>query len=62
MISNVPLPWETSVAIGFAYLRNQPLTLEYDAGEVTVSGDDLLEAWDSYDLSDPFTIVSEDMR
>lgn len=49
--------WEIGIRIGSAYLHGESLTLEYDAGTVYVSGDDLLEAWDSYDLMDPFTIV-----
>lgn len=59
MISNVN---EIGIRIGTAYLRDEKLTLEYDAGQVTVSGEDLLTAWDDYSLDDPFTIVSEDMR
>lgn len=51
--------WEIGVRIGSAYLHGESLTLEYDAGSVVVSGDDLLEAWDEYSLSDPFTIVGE---
>lgn len=49
--------WEIGIRIGSAFLRQETLTLEYDAGTVDVSGDDLLEAWDAYDLMDPFTIV-----
>ena len=49
--------WEIGIRIGSAYLRGESLTLEYDAGLVEVSGTDLLDAWDSYDLMDPFTIV-----
>lgn len=49
--------WEIGIRIGSAYLHGESLTLEYDAGTIEVTGDDLLEAWDSYDLMDPFTIV-----
>lgn len=35
------------------------LTLEYDSGEITLAGDDLIRAAADYDMSDPFTIVSE---
>lgn len=51
--------WEIGIRIGSAYLHGESLTLEYDAGTVEVTGDDLLEAWDSYDLMDPFTILDE---
>lgn len=51
--------WEIGIRIGSAYLHGESLTLEYDAGTVEVTGDDLLDAWDSYDLMDPFTIVKE---
>lgn len=49
--------WEIGIRIGSAYLHGESLTLEYDAGLVEVSGTDILDAWDSYDLMDPFTIV-----
>lgn len=51
--------WEIGIRIGSAYLHGESLTLEYDAGLVEVSGTDLLDAWDSYDLMDPFTIVED---
>lgn len=49
--------WEIGIRIGSAYLHGESLTLEYDAGTIAVTGDDLLEAWDEYSLMDPFTIV-----
>lgn len=49
--------WEIGVRIGSAYLHGETLTLEYDAGTIAVTGTDLLDAWDEYSLSDPFTIV-----
>lgn len=35
------------------------LSLEYNAGIFTLTGDDLIFAADDYDMSDPFTIVTE---
>ena len=35
------------------------LTLEYDSGEITLTGDDLIRAAADYDMSDPFTIDAE---
>lgn len=50
---------EIGIRIADAYRRNEPLWLEYDSGAVLVSGDDLLTAWDEYDLTDPFTILED---
>lgn len=50
---------EIGIRIADAYRRNVPLWLEYDSGAVLVSGDDLLAAWDEYDLTDPFTILED---
>lgn len=58
-MTSINTAWEIGVRIGSAYLHGETLTLEYDAGRVVVSGDDLVTAWDEYDLSDPFTIVGE---
>lgn len=49
---------EIGIRIGFAYLHGEALTLEYDAGSLEVSGEDLVTAWDEYSLSDPFTIIT----
>lgn len=50
--------WEIGVRIGSAYLHGESLTLEYDAGTIEVTGDDLLDAWAGLQAnSDPFTIV-----
>lgn len=54
MISNFR---EIGLRIGFAILRDESLTLEYDAGRVAARGDELYEAWEHLDLTDPFTIV-----
>lgn len=35
------------------------LTLEYDSGEITLTGDDLIRAAADYELGDPFTIVPD---
>lgn len=53
MISNIH---DIAVRIGFAILRDEVLTLEYDAGTVEARGDELYDAWDAYDRMDPFTI------
>lgn len=37
------------------------LTLEYNAGEVTLTGDELIQAAADYDLSEPFEIVPEEV-
>lgn len=36
------------------------LTLEYNAGEVTLTGDELIRAAADYDLSEPFEIVPDE--
>lgn len=36
------------------------LTLEYNAGEVTLTGDELIQAAADYDLSEPFEIVPDE--
>lgn len=36
------------------------LTLEYNAGEITLTGDELIRAAEDYDMSEPFTIVPEE--
>lgn len=56
MISNFR---EIGLRIGFAILRDEALTLEYDGGTVEAKGDELYEAWEHLDLTDPFTIVEE---
>lgn len=48
---------EIGLRIGFAILRDETLTLGYDAGSVEARGDELYEAWANLDLTDPFTIV-----
>lgn len=35
------------------------LTLEYDSGEITLSGDDLIRAAADYEMAEPFTIVPD---
>lgn len=35
------------------------LTLEYDSGEITLTGDDLIRAAADYEMSEPFTIVPD---
>lgn len=35
------------------------LTLEYNTGIFTLTGDELIFAADDYDMSDPFTIVTD---
>lgn len=35
------------------------LTLEYASGEITLTGDDLIRAAADYEMSEPFTIVTE---
>lgn len=56
MISNFR---EIGLRIGFAILRDESLTLEYDSATVEARGDELYEAWANLDLTDPFTILEE---
>lgn len=37
------------------------LTLEYNAGEITLTGDELIQAAADYDLSEPFEIVPDEV-
>lgn len=41
-----------------ALAAGYPLTVEYDAGEITLHGDDLRQAWEDMTLDDPFTIAT----
>ena len=48
---------EIEDAVHNALVNDYPLTLEYDSGRVVAMGDELREAWENLDLSEPFTIV-----
>ncbi len=48
---------EIEDAIHNALVNDYPLTLEYDSGHVVAMGDELREAWENLDLSEPFTIA-----
>ena len=48
---------EIEDAIHNALVNDYPLTLEYDSGRVVAMGDELREAWENLDLSEPFTIA-----
>ena len=48
---------EIEDAVRNALVNDYPLTLEYDSGRVVAIGDELREAWENLDLSEPFTIA-----
>lgn len=48
---------EIEDAVHNALVNDYPLTLEYDSVHVVAMGDELREAWENLDLSEPFTVA-----